>query len=60
MLFAGLAVSVLSTTSKSNSTISPAAILATLSANVLPKHVLFPPRNGPKARGCLFWPDGVR
>jgi len=30
------------------------------SANVLPTHILFPPKNGPKLIGCLFFPAGVR
>jgi len=31
-----------------------------VSANVLPKHILLPPKNGVKLIGCLFAPLGVK
>jgi hypothetical protein len=34
-------------------------ILAKYSAKVFPRHILFPPKNGPKLIGCLLAPLGV-
>jgi hypothetical protein len=35
-------------------------LLAIFSANVLPKHILMPPRKGTKLMGCLLFPEGVK
>jgi hypothetical protein len=34
--------------------------LVTVSANVLPRHTLLPPKNGPNVIGFLGLPEGVK
>jgi hypothetical protein len=36
------------------------AYFETVSAKILPAHILFPFEKGKKLIGCLFFPDGVR